>query len=148
MSGQEMRVGAFIGAGIIAVGSFMPWASVTIGLGTINKNGIDGDGKITLVLAGLGALGIWRLGGALWLSILCGALTSVIAYYNGRDLNGLFGSEDNIADAAIGIYAVFVGGIVLALCALSLHAEHKRRPAPGSPLPPPPLPSVVDQPRD
>jgi hypothetical protein len=43
---------AAIGGGaLVAIGSLMPWLSITAPfVGTISKNGTDGDGKITLVV--------------------------------------------------------------------------------------------------
>jgi hypothetical protein len=39
-----------IGGGLVLLGSFLPWATVATVFGTVSLNGIDGDGKITMVL--------------------------------------------------------------------------------------------------
>jgi hypothetical protein len=36
------------GAAIAALGSFLPWVTVTSGLGHVTRDGIDGDGQLTL----------------------------------------------------------------------------------------------------
>jgi hypothetical protein len=44
--------GAFIGSGVLlALGSLLPWATVSMGLFSASKNGTSGDGIITLILA-------------------------------------------------------------------------------------------------
>jgi hypothetical protein len=43
-----------IGSLATVIGSFMPWATVSAGfIGSISKNGIDGDGKVVAVLGGI-----------------------------------------------------------------------------------------------
>ena len=39
------------------MGAFLPWASISARfIGSVNKNGVDGDGVVTLVLAGVGII--------------------------------------------------------------------------------------------
>jgi hypothetical protein len=38
-----------VGGGLVLIGSFMPWASITSIFGTLNIAGTQGDGKITLI---------------------------------------------------------------------------------------------------
>lgn len=42
-----------IGAAIAGAGAFLPWATVSAGFFSVSKNGIQGDGVITAVIAGI-----------------------------------------------------------------------------------------------
>lgn len=46
------RWAVLLGAGLIIVGSVMPWLTATTAFGTVSVNGTDGDGVLTLLLAG------------------------------------------------------------------------------------------------
>jgi hypothetical protein len=51
-------------AGLIGLGSLLPWATLSSPFGTASIPGTRGDGQITLVLGiliGLGAAALWRL---------------------------------------------------------------------------------------
>ena len=53
LTGRPTKAGPaleFIGGGLVLLGSFLPWASVATVFGTVSLNGIEGDGKITVVL--------------------------------------------------------------------------------------------------
>ena len=41
---------------LVALGSLLPWATATTAFGSISVDGTSGDGKITLILAGIGIL--------------------------------------------------------------------------------------------
>lgn len=50
-----------IGSLATVVGSFMSWATVSAGfVGSISKNGIDGDGKVVAVLGGIAGYLVFR----------------------------------------------------------------------------------------
>jgi hypothetical protein len=50
-----------IGSLATVVGSFMSWATVSAGfLGSISKNGIDGDGKVVAVIGGIAGYLVFR----------------------------------------------------------------------------------------
>ena len=51
-----MKIVVFVGVGVLALGSLLPWVKASAGGFTVTKNGIDGDGVLTLILAGLAAL--------------------------------------------------------------------------------------------
>ena len=53
------RVLVFLGAGLLIFGSFLPWVKASIGLLSVEKTGIDGDGVFTL---GLGVAAILLFG--------------------------------------------------------------------------------------
>ena len=49
---RNLLVGAL---SVVLIGSFLPWATVTAPfIGTVNKNGVEGDGLIVAVISGLG----------------------------------------------------------------------------------------------
>ena len=81
-SNRKVVGGIFIGAGVLlALGSLLPWATVSMGLFSASKNGTAGDGKLTLVLAVLlVAFGIFVLQRALsrgW--AIAGGVLSVVS---------------------------------------------------------------------
>lgn len=47
------RITLAVAGGGLVIGSLMPWATVNAGIFTVSKNGIEGDGVITLVLGGV-----------------------------------------------------------------------------------------------
>jgi len=59
MSG--FRIGGVVAAFLVLVGSFLPWATISF-LGEMSMSGMEGDGKITFVLAiAAGVLiGLWK----------------------------------------------------------------------------------------
>lgn len=65
-------------AAVAALGSFLPWVTVTIFLGTVTANGMDGDGKITLGIAAVLALVAWFA--RRWALIPALALTGIAIY--------------------------------------------------------------------
>ena len=65
-------------AAVAALGSFLPWVTVTIFLGTVTANGMDGDGKITLGIAAVLALVAWFA--RRWAVIPALALTGIAIY--------------------------------------------------------------------
>ncbi len=115
-----------IGAGLIALGSFLPWVTATSGFGSLNKSGMEGgDGILTLtgaVLLGLIGFSVYT-GSAkkpniagLWI-VLAAASVAVIAMIDYQDLNeridelqrevGTFVS----ANIGAGLWTVGVGAI-------------------------------------
>jgi hypothetical protein len=91
----------FILCGVGAVaGSFLPWASVSASfIDTVNKAGIDGDGRVTLLLGpfvlllGLACLGrpagAWRVLPVLGLALA--AVITAIALINVVDVSSVVG---------------------------------------------------------
>lgn len=56
MNHKTAAIVALVGGLVVAVGSFLPWATVTSGLGSLSVAGTSGDGIITIVIGGLIAL--------------------------------------------------------------------------------------------
>lgn len=151
MSDDRHEQLAGIGAGVAAViGAALPWAKVTTVFGTITMSGTDGngDGWITAVLGGAGAIAMYRMGKALWLAAVCGALIGLIGAYDMNNLRRTVAdvnaeSDSVIASVGIGLWVTTIAGIGLCVIALNLavrlrrQAQTSTRLAPGSPLPPP-----------
>jgi len=107
------------GAVGLAVGSLLPWASVTSLFGQIDVAGTDGDGKYTLVLGLVAALGFvmrrWIVGGA------CAALGAGICVYDMIRLNNRISDLDDellVASIGFGLYVAVAGGVVAVLAAV------------------------------
>ena len=110
-----------IGAGLIVVGSFMPWASV----GPFSMNGTDGDGIFTLgiglILAVLAVLNLGGRGMGMTvrvLAVLGGAAAVGIVLLDGSDLMDAPLSLIEVSVGA-GMYVVGIGGAVVALAGLA-----------------------------
>ena len=108
------------GAGALGLGSFLPWAQV----GPFSKNGTDGDGVLTLILAIVVAVVAWptirtSIGRARSVTTtLAAALALLICLYDIADVssagNGLVDTQVGIGlwMAAAGAGAVLVGVII------------------------------------
>jgi hypothetical protein len=119
-----MVVGLVAAAGV-ALGSVLPWVSVTAGfVGSVGINGADDDGMITLILAA-GALLFCvprvHVGAA-----LCFVAAGAVAVYDAVNINREFvGITGGAAQASIG-YGLWV---VIAAAAVGLIATAARGPS-------------------
>ena len=92
-----------IGAGITAIGSFLPWASA---FGT-TIIGVNGDGAITLVLGlAAGAVAYWMPLSKHDTNLLVTAVAGVLV--------ALIGLNAATGIAAIGVYITLIGGLIIA----------------------------------
>lgn len=107
MRGRYLVIGSAL---VVALAAFLPWASFL----RFSKTGIDGDGKVTLILAIVGAVLAWRVWGG-WLAQL--ALAAVVV------LIGLYDLNDAGNLAASGLYLTFVAGIAWVVGAVMLRAR-------------------------
>lgn len=105
-SAEKMIAGAAV---VTFVAAFLPWASV---LG-ISVNGVDADGKITLVIALIGLIGFavlafgrGRRAGRIG-QIVLGALTAIVGV---ADLHSI---------SAFGLYLTLIAGILWAVAAVA-----------------------------
>lgn len=106
----------------IVIGSVLPWVSADVIIFHISKNGMDGDGKITLPasIVALTAFLILTLAVRSRTISYCihgiafavGALAISTAVIDGRDIANKV-STDSIG---IGIYLIGIGGIALVIC--------------------------------
>jgi hypothetical protein len=113
-----------VGAGILAVGSFGPWARATAPIvGDVTQNGMNGDGRFMLALAFLllvsgAGLILGRFGrvvafGALSLGTLASIVCAVdMARISNGNYGLLQGTADATAVAGIGLWACLAGAIV------------------------------------
>lgn len=110
-----VRVLIFGGAAVLAAGSLLPWVKVSVGFLTVTKNGTDGDGVLTLILAGLVALLFWLVKPhitAAVLVLILGGLGGIIAVYDIIDLSNRAHSllvSSNLVSASIGIGLILAG---------------------------------------
>jgi hypothetical protein len=119
MSERQGAMLLLAGGALAAIGSLLPWATVSSGFGSVSINGIEGDGRFTVVLGGaLALLGFLRLGTpprgnpiiGFLLAILLG-IVGALAYSNLS--GGLADAESEFVRASIGIglYLVLAGAI-------------------------------------
>jgi hypothetical protein len=112
-----IRVLVLGAAALLLAGSFLPWARAEAGPFTATKNGIDGDGVLTLVLAIVIALLFFLARNAkvtAWLIVGLGALATIVAVIDVADVSN---RADDLERQAVGLGAtVSVGsGLWMAL---------------------------------
>ena len=104
----------FGGTGALALGSFLPWAEV----GIFSKNGIDGDGAITLVLAIVIAAVAWPLWktalgpGRSITVILAATLALIVCIYDIVDISST-GNEFIEASVGVGLWMAAAGAVAV-----------------------------------
>jgi hypothetical protein len=99
-----------------AIGSALPWASMTLYGYSQTKNGLSGDGIITIIttLFALGFFLIGLIGRAKWpfiVSLVLCLITSVIAIYDAANL----ASQVSVG---IGLWLVMISGVLGAVIAV------------------------------
>jgi hypothetical protein len=124
-----------LGALLIIVGSFMPWATVQTVFGTLSLAGTDGDadGKLFLVggvvlAVGAVATGVTR---HFWLGVLqlfatviaAGAAAWELLYISTRLEQE--SSEYAVASAGSGLYVLLLGGLLAAVGAVVHLFQHR-----------------------
>jgi hypothetical protein len=114
-----VRVLVFGGAAGLVIGALLPWVKATAGIFSVTKNGIDGDGVLTLVLAvGIALLfGLLRpTQGAAVTTIVLGGLAAVIA---GVDIGDVTQKARDLVNQGSGVQAtVGVGLWITAVAAV------------------------------
>ena len=90
---------------LTALAAFLPWVRV---LG-ISVSGINGDGQITLGLAGLGVLTWYWVGLKRWVSILSAFLGALVCFIGFYDLNSYAAGGLYLTVLAGGIWCVSAG---------------------------------------
>jgi hypothetical protein len=116
------RVLVFVGAGLLMFGSFLPWVKASIGLLSVEKNGIDGDGMFTLVL-GAGAIllfGLLRNTAGRVLTLIAALLAAAVAFYDvvdvqqaADDLASRSSTFTINASVGVGLWLAALGSVVL-----------------------------------
>jgi hypothetical protein len=109
-----------VGGGLVLIGSFLPWATVTTVFGTISVAGTNGDGKITLgvglAIVLVSILELTGTSGARILNIVIGVVAAGIGVLDYANVSErIAGASSDVAQAAVGVglYAVIAGGIAV-----------------------------------
>ena len=115
----EMRPWTVAAGAAVAMGSLMPWATVTTGFGSANMAGTEGDGVITLALGAGAAV----FGGFLkrWPAFALFALAAAVSIYdfsNISDRASEVSSEFARASVGWGLWLVIAGAIAGAILTL------------------------------
>jgi hypothetical protein len=107
----------FAGVAALVVGSFLPWVKASAGVFTATRNGTDGDGILTLILAGLVAL-LFTLvrsrATAAGLVMIFGGLAAIITFY---DLANISKKANDLASTSSGVSASVGVGLIVAAAA-------------------------------
>ena len=102
---------------LLAIGSFLPWVKASAGIVSFTKNGTEGDGVLTLILAGLIALLFVVIknprSAARWV-ITLGVLAAVISLY---DLADVSNKASDLSHGSSGVTASVGIGLILATAA-------------------------------
>jgi len=115
-TGQKV---GFAGVATTVIGAFLPWLTVSILGSTATKNGIDGDGSITLVLSLIAGAVLYAKyeGNYRWVSTAIGVIVALLALmYINDPLAGTGaprGLESNV-NVGIGLYLTALGGALIA----------------------------------
>lgn len=111
---------ALVGGIVMIVGSLLPWVSVSSMFGTINKNGIEGDGIFTLIcgvaviLASIVAKEKPGKPSSV-LAVLFGLFGGILAVFtlaNVGEATRTISGESVFAAVGIGIYVTLIGAVV------------------------------------
>jgi Protein of unknown function (DUF2510) len=116
-----VKVLVLAGASALVLGSLLPWVRATAGPFSATRNGIDGDGVLTLILAVAAAGTFWLVTQrtvALVLALVFGALAGAIAIYDIVDISH---KARDLASSNSGVSAhVGAGLIIVAIAALAV----------------------------
>ena len=122
---------ATAGLAVAVIGSFLPWASLRIVVATVDLNGTDGDGRITLAMFLVAAVSVLIATGWMVLTIaLVATLVGFgVAVYDFVNVSTAFTATPVASvSAGVGLYLCILGG-ALATCGLSwlMWTERSRR---------------------
>lgn len=119
MTEKSYSILAIAGGIVAALGSILPWATLSTAFGTLSVSGTQGDGILTLAAGAVAAiLGIWRFGGsapgwAAGLTLLAGLAivgVGVFDYINLSSRLAELSSDVALATHGIGLYITVGGG--------------------------------------
>ena len=130
MTHRSAALVALVGGALMALGSFMPWASIQSGLGSVSLAGTDGDGVFSLgggiIVALLGLVHVDRPAAkAVRGLILVGGVVGLwIAVVDGSGLNERLDSfVTNVrASLGAGLYLLGIGSIAAMVGAVKMHS--------------------------
>jgi hypothetical protein len=115
---------AAVGAAALCIGSFLPWVTAASVLGSISKNGIEGDGILTAGAGAASAIVLYLAStkahrrGFLLGSVFAvlGGLVAALNYFDVSNSIGDISSEYVVGKVGIGLY-VCIGGALVAVVA-------------------------------
>lgn len=126
--GPPWRLIGLGGAGGLALGSVLPWASVQSVFGSITVNGTDGDGVLTLACGIIAIIG-FAVRKPL-LALIPSAIGLAIGLFDLIDINRNIGEvETDFARASIGygLWLLVAGGVVAVVAAALLITQRRLR---------------------
>jgi len=111
---------AIVGCAVTMLGSILPWATIRVLFLPVEKNGTEGDGVLTLLLAGT-ALGlVFARRGGLIASAVLSTLAAVIAVYDIIDVSRFADDLDGTAvsvSVGYGLWVTAVGAVGASIAA-------------------------------
>lgn len=122
---------ALVGAGLVAVGSMLPWVEAHTAFGTVSLNGTEGDGQLSLVGAGIFAL-IWFIAdlshkaSSGWMIAEVGLAVAgfIFAIVKMNDIQEAITEADSTyvtASVGVGLWVCLAGAVVaLAACVMKV----------------------------
>jgi len=130
-SPRNVLVGALA---VILIGSFLPWASATAPfIGTINKNGVEGDGLIVAAISGLGLFqllfGSKKKGQVPSTSVWLGLVVAAVCIYDIVDVQSANDDlEFGVVQVGVGLWMSTAGALVV----FALGLKYREKSARGS----------------
>jgi hypothetical protein len=123
-----------IAGGLVALGSFLPWATVRTALGSVAITGLEngGDGLVTLILG----IGIFVVGAAeffefspaygllsFWPPLVAGIIAVAISFIDGMNIVDKLREVNNefvYGSTGEGVWVVGVGGVMSIMASLAI----------------------------
>jgi hypothetical protein len=139
LTGDGKRELALVAAGLIVIGSFLPWIKVTTIFGSVTRAGFDtGDGKFTALLGVLAFAALFVEWGIV--ARLAGLVAGAIGVYDLVDVERIADEEAASVSSGYGLWIMIFGAlVVLVQPALRRVSADVAVPSPPpAPLPPTP----------
>lgn len=122
---HPLVLAALVLALLVVIGAFLPWASV---LDIVDKNGIEGDGVLTLILAIIGAgallLGRGRLWGLITM-LIAASLIALIGFVDLADV-GRVADQLGVVETGAGLWLTALAGVAWTGLSITLLAVRSR----------------------
>lgn len=138
LPGKTVALVSIGGFALAALGSLLPWATLTTGFGSVSVNGTDGDGIMTLLmgLAGSALMFLAYSGKSRTvfsaISIVLALIIAFVGIVDAVDVSSAVSDGDDFgirASVGIGLYLVIIGGLV---GGLHRHRAHRQEGLSGS----------------
>jgi hypothetical protein len=108
-SRHPLVIAALVLAALVVIGAFLPWASVL----NLDINGVEADGKLTLILAIVGGGALLVARGRMWgliTMLIASALVTLIAFVDLNDVEG-FADQVGLVDTGSGLWLTTIAGV-------------------------------------